>query len=166
MLIYHPAFDAYHCVFRMLALTECVTELEIDKARLLDFYLLFPAAIASIRLPSALMEARKVAKSAANIYHDPLNPITTFREMRYIQEAALKCIAASGLIDIKSLGTGLISRTELKIPSELKRKVDEFLLDRQSIANIVLHELATIPLRGIDGLKHRTKLMEHRYDVV
>lgn len=128
MLIYHPAFDAYHCVFRMLAVTECVTKLEIDKARLLDFYLLFPASIASIRLPSALTEARRVAKSVANIYHDPLNPTTTFKEMRHIQEAALKCIAASGLIDLKNFEAGLISRTEVKIPSELKRKIDEFLL--------------------------------------
>lgn len=165
MLIYHPAFDAYHCVFRMLAVTECVNQLEIDKARLLDFYLLFPAAVASIRLPAALREARKLAKSTANVYHDPLNPATTFREMRDIQEAALKCIAASGLIDIKRFEAGYVSRTTVKIPDELKRKVDEFLTERQPIAGFVLNGLAGIPLRGNDGLKHRTELMEHKYDV-
>lgn len=165
MLIYHPAFDAYHCVFRMLAVTEWITELEIDKARLLDFYILFPSTIASIRLPSGLADARRIAKLTANVYHDPLNPATTFKEMRYIQEAAFKCIAASGLIDIKNFETGLISRTEMIIPNELKLKVDAFLMGRQAIAKIVLDGLASIPLRGIDGLKHRTKLIEHRYDI-
>lgn len=165
MLIYHPAFDAYHCIFRMLAVTECVNQLEVDKARLLDFYLLFPAAVASVRLPTTLREARKLAKSATNVYHDPLNPATTFREMRHIQEAALKCIAASGLIDIKRFEAGFVSRTDAKIPDELKRKVDEFLTGRQPIADFVLNGLAEIPLRGHDGLKHRTELMEHKYDV-
>jgi hypothetical protein len=165
MLIYHPAFDAYHCVFRMLAVAESSTQLEIDQVRLLDFYLLFPSAVATIRLPTTLKDARKLAKSLANVYHDPLNPATTFREMRHIQEASLKCIAASGLIDLETFEAGFVCRTNVKIPDALKRKVDEFLTSRQPVADIILRGLAAIPLRGYDGLKHRTELMEYKYDV-
>jgi hypothetical protein len=165
MLIYHPAFDAYHCVFRMLAVAERVSELEVDKARLLDFYLLFPATVASIRLPAVMRDARKLAKAEENVYHDPLNAATTFRELRHIQEAALKCIAASGLIDKARFEVGYVARTGLEIPTELKQKVDAFVAQRQPIADIVLKGLANIPLRGHDGLKHRTHLMEYKYDV-
>ncbi|WP_250478858.1 MULTISPECIES: ABC-three component system middle component 5 [unclassified Caballeronia] len=165
MLIYHPAFDAYHCVFRMLAVAERVPETELDKARLLDFYLLFPALVASIRLPSTLRDARKLAKAEANVYHDPLNAATTFRELRHIQEAALKCIAASGLIDKTRFESGYVTRTDRAIPGELKQKIDAFIEQRQPVADIVLKGLADIPLRGHDGLKHRTDLMEYKYDV-
>lgn len=164
MLIYHPAYDAYHCIFRILAIAESIAQLEIDKARLLDFYLLFPSAIASIRLPASLKDARKLAKSVANVYHDPVNPSSTFREMSHIQLASLQCIAASGLIDRELFEAGLISRTKEKIPESLQQKVIDFLASRQSVAEIVLQGLAEIPLRGNDGLKHRTELMEYKYD--
>jgi hypothetical protein len=165
MLIYHPAYDAYHCIFRMLAISESINQVEIDKARLLDFYLLFPSAMGSIRLPANLTKARKVAKSVANVYHDPVNPLTTFREMRYLQEASMKCIAASGLIDRELFESGYITRTNQKIPVELHLKVREFLDTRKDITEAVLKGIATIPLLGVDGLKHRSELMEFRYDV-
>lgn len=165
MLIYHPSYDAYHCIFRMLAIAESIPQIEIDKARLLDFYLLFPSAIASIRLPASLKDARRLAKSLANVYHDPVNLATTFREMRHIQVASLKCIGASGLIDRELFEAGFISRSDVKMPTKLHHKVGEFVTSRQPIADIILQGLAEIPLRGEDGLKHRTELMEYKYDV-
>ena len=86
MLIYHPAYDAFHCVFRMLAIIETVPNIEVDKARVLDFYLLFPALMADIRLPVELAHARKLAKSVSNIYHDPLSKKNAFRDLRLIQK--------------------------------------------------------------------------------
>jgi hypothetical protein len=165
MLIYHPAFDAFHCVFRMLAVSRKVENLEVDKARLLDFYLLFPAAIAAVRLPAALAEIRKLSAALANVYHDPVSPISTFREMHHIQDAALKCIAAAGLIDLERYEAGFVTRTTAAISEELADKVDAFLADKQPLADLLLCELASLPLCGHDGLKHRTELMEHRYDV-
>ncbi|WP_321890542.1 MULTISPECIES: ABC-three component system middle component 5 [Burkholderia cepacia complex] len=165
MLIYHPAYDAYHCAFRMLAVSESIAELEVDKARLLDFYLLFPSSVQFIRLPATLRDARKIAKSIANEYHDPLSPATTFRELRQIQESALRCIAASGLIDIRRLEVGYVKRTDIPIPDAIQSKIDLFLSQREPLAKTILYGLGDIPLRGHDGLKHRTELMEYRYDV-
>lgn len=48
MLIYHPAYDAYHCVFRMLLIAERVSGIEVEKARILDFYLVFPGMVKKI----------------------------------------------------------------------------------------------------------------------
>lgn len=165
MLIYHPAYDAYHCIFRMLAVIKVIPSLEVDKARLLDFYLLFPSAMSKIRLPQPLFRARQIAKTAANIYRDPINPSATFRELHHIQEAALKCIAASGIIDIDKYAAGIVVRTELAIPESLAKQLDVFVENQAESARFVLNELSTIPLKGINGLKDRTELMEYRYDV-
>lgn len=37
MLIYHPAFDAYHATLRMLALLAFEMDFDVEKARILDF---------------------------------------------------------------------------------------------------------------------------------
>jgi hypothetical protein len=165
MLIYHPAYDAHHCVFRMLAVAEICKDVEVDKARLLDFYLLFPASVALIRLPADLRNGRKAAKNIENPYHDPLNPFATFRDMRLIQEVALKCIAASGLIDVNKLGSGFVVRTDKDIPEMLQNSIKGFLDARQPLADFILQDLSKIPLRGHDGLKHRSEMMEYKYDV-
>lgn len=100
MLIYHPGYDAYHCIFRLLAVIDKVQDLEIDKARILEFFLLYPAAVSQVKIPQGMTAIRKEAKLLSNQYHDPINTRTTFRDMRFIQDAALKCIAAASLIDL------------------------------------------------------------------
>ena len=164
MLIYHPAYDAYHCVFRMLLIAEHAKDVEVEKARLLDFYVLFPGMVRTIRLPDALKTLRAQAKAAANIYRDPVSGISMFREMRHIQEAALKSITASGLIDINRYESGFVTRTQMPIVPKLREKLDEFLSANGPVVEGVLTGLSEIPLLGNDGLKHRSQLMEHRYD--
>lgn len=44
-MIYSPAFDLYHCIYRMLQILGRFTEgdiMETDRLRIYDFYLLFP----------------------------------------------------------------------------------------------------------------------------
>ncbi len=166
MLIYHPGFDAYHCVFRMLAVCETLGDLEIEKARLLDFYLLYPALVAKMKLPRPLRPIARDAAAVANVYHDPSSPATMFRDMRPIQEAALRCIAAAGLIDIRRYENGFVTRTDFVVPDVIRRKIALFLASRQPISEFVLKELAAIPLGGNEGLKHRSQLMDHKYDFV
>ncbi|MCR4469739.1 ABC-three component system middle component 5 [Burkholderia sp. SCN-KJ] len=165
MLIYHPAFDGYHCVFRMLLIAERVSNLEIEKARILDFYLVFPGMVKSIRLPENLRELRAQAKAATNIYRDPVNSASTFMEMRHIQEEALRSIAASGLIDMEPFAAGYVVRTGTPLPKSLDAKLKEFVEANQPIAEGVLAGLSRIPLLGQNGLKDRSQLMEHRYDL-
>jgi hypothetical protein len=165
MLIYHPAFDAYHCVFRMLALIESIPELEVDKARLLDFYQVFPSAISDIRLPSG-SNGRRLAKALTNAYRNPLNPKAAFRDMAQIQHAALRSIAALGIVDVKSYEQGILQRAdERDIPSTLKDNIENYILEHAELIDFLTNELSTIPLRGVNGLKHRSELLEHRYDL-
>ena len=116
MLIYHPAYDAYHCIFRMIALIDHVNEIEVDKARILDFYLIFPSLVEKIRMPYNYSYIKKIAKKYSNDYRNPISAISTFRDLHQIQMAAIRCLAATGLIEIAVLDKGLIKRTEKEIP--------------------------------------------------
>lgn len=164
MLIYHPAQDAYHCVFRMLAILDKVRELEVDKARILDFYLAFPSALASIRWPTHLRHAKKLAKTEDNPYRDPISPATTFRGMHLLQSAALRCIAASNLIDAPAFELNSIQRTDTPLTEAVQSGINYFFQRNEAVADLVLEHLSAIPLSGRDGLKARTSLMEYRYD--
>lgn len=46
MLIYNQAFDIYHTMFRLMLLTKYINSVvEIEKLRILDFYLTFPGEL-------------------------------------------------------------------------------------------------------------------------
>ena len=50
MLIYNQAYDLFHTMFRILQITEKNKDiLEIDKLRILDFYLAFPSELLEIK---------------------------------------------------------------------------------------------------------------------
>ena len=165
MLVYHPAYDAYHCVFRSLLITNHIKVIEVAKLRILDFFLCFPAEIQRIRLPREHSEARRLAQSSANQYHGPVSMHQAFRDMEHIQIAAFKTLAASQLITSNEFESGLVRRTDLAIPDELKAPLAGALVGNKTLVDYLVNKLGQLDLLGTDGLKHRTGLMEHRYDV-
>ena len=167
MLIYHPAFDAYHCVFRMLVISGAVPTLELAKLRILDYYMCFPAEVALIQLPQEHAEIRKVARTIKNEYRGPVSTHRAFRDMEPIQHAAARLLAASGVFDSRQLELGTVSRTTNALPDDLLKAqaLDPASSAATAVSNYVLHKLSSLPLSGSGGLKQRTGLMEHRYDV-
>jgi hypothetical protein len=146
-------------------LTQSINVVETARLRILDFFLMFPAEIRRIRLPSKLMATRKIAAALANPYHGPVSMYQVFREMEHIQLAAFRSLAASGVFDASDFEQGMIRRTEAQLPNELQLGLDESRLRNAEAFELVALKLSQIPLAGIDGLKHRSGLMEHRYDV-
>lgn len=61
MLVYHPAFDIYNCVFRMLQLMTSMkqNEVELDKLRIWDFYLTFPNEARENKLSERLVRIKE-----------------------------------------------------------------------------------------------------------
>ncbi|AOT43151.1 hypothetical protein NFK84_11865 [Enterobacter ludwigii] len=164
MLIYHPAFDAYHCLFRMIALSDHLNTVEVEKIRILDFYMIFPSLVSKIRMPATHNDAKAEAKKYINEYRDPISPLATFRDMHQIQISALKCLAAAGLIDMEKLEHGVIIRTQMEIPDGLLLEMKSFLNEKPKIYDFIIDKLSQFHLLGKDGLKDRTQLMEYRYD--
>lgn len=166
MLIYHPAFDAYHCVYRIAMLTEKVKELEYSKLRILDFYICFPAEIANIELPKDLQKIRAVAKVATNRFRGPVSPLRTFHDLEQIQNSATRLLAASDVFDSKKLEEGLIKRTSQALPTVFSKTTSDPSNQYGTLIDFVMTGLSELPLHGNGGLKQRTGLMEYRYDPV
>ena len=166
MLIYHPAFDAYHCVFRLLYATNALTELEVTKLRIIDFYLAFPSEVMNIKLPRDQTYIRKYAQKLQNIYHGPVNAKQAFRDMEHIQNAVIRSLGAANHLDQLALNEGVVLRTKKQLPDGLVNAFENFNIKENSINKFLLEKLVDVPLNGIDGLKDRTGLMEYRYDNV
>ncbi|MFP1910298.1 ABC-three component system middle component 5 [Lonsdalea quercina] len=165
MLVYHPAYDAYHCLFRMMAIIERTDQLEIDKLKILDFYILFPSLLSNVKIPRQFVKIKKRAKKSYNEYHDPINPRIIFKEMRQIQDAAIKCMVAAGYIYPDEFSNGYILRTDKKLPKKIASEMKDFLDKKNPFSSFIIQDMAKFHLTGPDGLKSRTQLMEHRYDI-
>jgi len=168
-LSYHPAFDVFHCIFRILRLrARCgFSEVEVDKLRILDYYLLFPWRAGKITLARRDLGIRKIAA----LLEDEQDYATLpkgemlLERMRSAQTAALQTMAQDGFIDVQSLRNDVAQFAEADIALELQRRVtqrNEAEPERMQI----IDALSKYPLLGNDGLKGRTSLLEHRYDKV
>ena len=118
MLVYHPAFDIYNGVFRMLQLLTLMKqdEVELDKLRIWDFYLTFPTEARNITFPQSLSELKKIfKKDKQNPYEDLIDSKRIFERMQPFQMTALKSLASYGLIDNKQFSKGWVKRTEKEI---------------------------------------------------
>ena len=126
MLIYHPAFDAYHCVFRLLYATNTLSELEVAKLRIIDFYLIFPSEVMNIKLAQDQVFIRRDAQKLQNLYHGPVNAKQAFRDMEHIQNAVIRSLCASGHLDQSALSEGIVLRTTKEVPSGLVNAFKSF----------------------------------------
>lgn len=166
MLIYHPAFDAYHCTFRIVALTHRWPIMDIDKARILDFLLAFPSAVLIMRIPHELQLVRSRIRTAQNPYRDPVSAKRTFADIRQVQLAALGSLAAAGYLDATQLEAGTVARTQKQVPDGLRDMAEEFMKKDSGLGDAIVSAFAPIPTFGPNGLKDRSGLLEFRYDNV
>lgn len=167
MLVYHPVFDIYHGVFRILQLLTKLpeAEIEIEQIRILDFYLLFPDQIANIRFPRDAVKYKKYLKKERKRYSKMNDPLAIYVRVEPYQIAALKYLASHNLIDADLLKKKKVRRTNKPINQDLMTAIDV-----SNEANQINLELLTGPLReiglyGPNGLKARSKLSEYKYDV-
>lgn len=170
-IAFQPAFDPLHAVFRLLRLRDLFRKppkpLAIDHVRILDFYLLFPFRLAGMRAPVTMRTLKVVAKSYQHTvpYGEQPDDRMVFNRMEPMQKAALQALALRSLIDKEALENGTVVATAEQLPEPVVARI---LAANASEADLlaVLGALAEFPLNGMDGLKHRTGLLEHRYDAV
>lgn len=166
MLVYHPAFDIYNCVFRMLQLMTSMkqSEVELDRLRIWDFYLTFPNEARKISYPRNLSELKRIfKKKQENPYEDLIDPKRIIERMKPYQMSALRCLASYGLIDSKLLAKNIVKRTEKQVPEELLSKFLELTVEKSNIIKLIVG-FNELPLYGKMGLKYRTGLIEFKYD--
>ena len=108
---------------------------------------------------------RKAAAETDNPYRRSTGSRAAFERMRPIFFAALTGLVAAGLVDGEALKDGLISLSETELPADLAAAASRFQERQTVVGRFVLSELLAMPSNGAGGLKDRSGLIEHRYDI-
>lgn len=167
MLIYSPAYDLYHTMFRILQITEKNERvMEVDKLRILDFYLAFPAELLEIKSFRGFNRYRKYLKAEKNQYERVIDRKRLFFKMEQIQISAMKALVSYSLLDANEFKNGKVKRTETPLNEQLTARIQEEFKTNQNLLTLITGPLASLDLYGHLGLKVKTNLIEFKYDTV
>lgn len=165
MILYHPLFDVYHCLFRILLLLETSNKKEMEKERLriLDFYLLFPHALKSFRFPKHLKSKSKFVNSLKTSYEQFGSSYILFLKLTPFQDSALGHLISTNIINKDKFEIGIIERTSTFLPEEVINSFKKPDID-SNLVSLLSGFFTEINLDGTDGLKARSGLIEFKYD--
>ncbi|WP_291152286.1 ABC-three component system middle component 5 [Flavobacterium sp. UBA7680] len=166
MLVYHSAFDMYHCIYRLIQLLSNLKEeyVELERLRIWDYYLAFPNEMAKIRYEKGNKDIQNLFPKKYNPYEAVIDNRIIFEKMKPYQMTAIKTLASYGLIKKDYLTENRITKID-KILFDNLLKNYEPLSDREdNIIRIMTSYFYQMPLYGEKGLKDRTNLLEYRYD--
>jgi hypothetical protein len=167
MLLYHPAFDIYHCVFRMLKLLNQLpdTPIEVERFRILDFYLLFPEMLGGFTFPRELLALKKSVVPKSTAYNSLSDPKRIFFRLEPFQTCALKCLSSRGFIDEILFSQGVVKSTKAQLPEGLVKCLSDSNTNLSPLFSFLTGPFMKIDLYGDSGLKGRSDLFEYRYDL-
>jgi hypothetical protein len=171
MIVYHPAFDLYHSVYRMLQILTHFNRndyVETERLRIWDFYLLFPDKISTIKLKSNEKDIKELIKTfikkSDNPYELLLDNRKVFERIKPYQLGALKCLASYGIIDKDYLNTNRITIISKEILSTYSSKFEALSSKENNAISLLTSHFYLMSLYGEGGLKDRTQLLESKYD--
>jgi len=170
-LTYIEAFDPYHAVFRFLRLhiaCDISARVPFDTLRIMDFYLLFPFRLQTMRFFSDDTGWRKISKSYED--HAPYGVMpddsTIFARMESFQRAAADSLVHSGYLASDAWYANEVRFTSEMLPEVVTARCLELNHRMKDVIDILCQIKARYPLGGRDGLKDRTGLLEYRYDSI
>lgn len=167
MLVYSQAYDLYHTMFRILQIMEkSKQDLEVDKLRILDFYLAFPAELLEIRSFVGFRKYERFLKAESNTYERVIDRKRLFFKMEHIQISAMKALISYDLFDANEFKKGKLKRTNLQLSESLSTRIQIANDENQNLITLITGPLASMNLYGHLGLKERTNLIEFKYDAV
>ncbi len=166
MIIYHPTYDLNHCAFRFVTLLSSIKEHSTNRAtmQILDFYYLFPHLLADIRLPRNPVATKQTLRKTPKIYESLPDPRRLMFSLKAIQNETARALIAKGLIDRNSYLKNIIKLYIERVPEILRDQIAENEKRKTLWFQFLVEVLVDHPISGKDGLKHRTQLLEFRYD--
>lgn len=166
MLMYHPAFDASHCLYRMVAILSRVkSNLSWDLLRIIDFYYLFPSELKKISpWPSEMREYKAIIASIPSPFEEITNPSRIFFDLQEFQKTAILELITKGIIDKNKFDSKVVELIPNSIPTGFLRSVEKDSFVSSKIFEALVKGLPKVELQGASGLKKRSKLMEFVYD--
>lgn len=163
MIIYNHAYDIYNCSFRILALLyKSNLEFTVEQIRIFDFMIAFPEMIHIATLPRG---TRKGKRTSSNPYISPKNYKKIFYITENFQISALNYLASASVIEKNKYSENIVAlSTNTNLSQEIIYEIEHLDTSTSSVIDICINNLYPIPVDGEGGLKHRSKVMEHRYD--
>lgn len=158
-------------MFRAFRLREGLTRpfrLPRDLFRILDFYFLFPASLQNLRFrpEHQRMKRRAAATKRAPPYGPRPDDLVLFERMRPYQDAALDTLALHGFLSDEALSDGWVAPENKPVPTELLGRIEITNATEADLLTALRTIAQEYQLEGVNGLKDRTRLLEHRYDAV
>jgi hypothetical protein len=168
MIVYNQALDMYHTVFRLLQFLnrfDTEIQIEVDRLRIWDFYLLFPDKIQDITFERDIIKLRKqYIRETNNPYEKITEDRKIFEKIKPYQLAALNCIASYGIIEKSVLNQQRILITNKNLLNEFVNNFGELPAKEQNVISLMTGHFFKMSMFGKDGLKQRTNLIESKYD--
>lgn len=172
-LSYQPAFDPYNAVFRILQLRKggwLDRTMPYDALRIADFFLLFPFFLQDNdnRYKPEHRAIRAVGRKyeAVKPYSRLPDKRTLLRRIEPFQVAAIGSLVSAGFVQAEGWEQKMVKATKAELPEALSIRLEDENSSNSELIEAILKLLYEYPLTGKDGLKHRTGLLEYRYDVV
>ncbi len=171
MIVYHPAFDLYHCVFRLLQILTHFNKkqyVEIERLRIWDYYLLFPDQLHTIKLKREEDDIKKLIKNfitqVENPYEVILDNRKMFEKIKPYQLTAVKCLASHGIINKEYLSENRVTVVSKTILEKYISQFEPLSPKERNVIGLMTSHFQEMSMFGPTGLKARTKLLESRYD--
>ena len=169
--MYNQAFDLYHTLFRILHILnkyDVNEKIEVERLRIMDFYLLFPNKIHTIHIRGCEYKEARLQRKYISITDNPYNTVYDGRKflerIRPYQMAALNYLAAIGIIDTDNLfNQEVVLLNRNKLDSILANIGGLTNLEKNTLSWLSIN-LRVFPLNGVKGLKNRTGLLISKYD--
>lgn len=168
MLIYHPAQDVNHCVFRLLLILENTEHKKLNTSvyRLIDFYTLFPSLLKSLKvLPIPVNKYRKAFAEIEEPFESLKNTKRILHELEALQSVAIQNLLSKQLLDVDEYNRGFLKRSDVNLPEVFLGALNKSSLISKEWFKGLVNEFPKAKFVGGSGLKARTGLMEYRYDV-
>ena len=160
--VWHPSRDAYHSTYRMLLILFARSDHEcsLKKLYLLDFFLLFPNLLYKVSLP---MELRKKfreldLKRPEKQFIEYPSISSLFRSIDPYQKAAVKQLAARGLLSKEDLQEGRAILRPESLGAELRQYLDSKIEVKSNLLRLIANGIGELPLEGPKGIYHYTRL--------
>ncbi|MGY3296378.1 hypothetical protein ACVWY1_000798 [Pseudomonas sp. TE6288] len=168
MLMYHPAFDANHCLYRIVSILHATADQQISwpLLRMLDFYYLFPSQLKNITpWPSEIRKLKTKVATIPEQFEDLSNPARTFFELESFQKTATLELIAKGVISKSSFDKGIMELEPDSLPSAYTALLDNDDFLKSDAFEVITKGLPKTKFNGSNGLKFRSGLMEYIYDL-
>jgi hypothetical protein len=159
--IWHASRDAYHCAFRFLRLLIAKRgEIEFERLRILDMYLLFPSLLHRTAMQRGIRDEflqLGIERPERKFIRLPSNA-AVFQELRLYQNSAMGQLAARGLIAPATLKKGIAAVDQDIVPEVLLNRVARKNSSEENLVRFLLGPFSSQPLRGRESIYRKAGL--------